>query len=91
MNDEIIGTASLIKIDVNTFELAKLAVAEKYQGFNVGKRLIEKCLSIAKKGCAEKVILYTNHNLTAVIYLYKKYNFKEVQTLHASKYLESDL
>lgn len=89
-NGEIVGTASLIKSGSDTFELAKLAVTEKYQGLSIGKRLIEKCLYTAKKEQVAKVILYTNHKLTTAIHLYRKYSFKEVEDFN-SKYLESDM
>ncbi len=89
-NEEIVGTASLIKVDEDIFELAKLAVTEKYQGLKIGKMLIEKCLYVAKQKNAKKVILFTNHILISAIELYKKFGFKEVPIVN-NKYIESDL
>lgn len=89
-NEEIVGTVSLIKVDHNTFELAKLAVTEKYQGLNIGKMLINKCLSVAKQNNAKKIILYTNKKLTSAIALYKKFHFEEISIVN-NKYIESDL
>lgn len=89
-NDELVGTVSLIKVDENTFELAKLAVTEKYQGLKIGKLLMEKCLHVAKQKNAKKVILFTNHILTSAIELYKKFDFKEIPIVN-NKYIESDL
>jgi ribosomal protein S18 acetylase RimI-like enzyme len=88
--EEIIGTVSLIKVDENTFELAKLAVAEKYQGLKIGKMLMEKCLYVAKRKEANKIIIYTNNILVSAITLYKKFDFKEIPLLN-NKYIESDL
>jgi ribosomal protein S18 acetylase RimI-like enzyme len=88
--EEIVGTVSLIKVDENTFELAKLAVTEKYQGLNIGKMLMEKCLYVAKQNNAKKIILFTNHILTSAIEVYKKFDFKEIPLVN-NKYIESDL
>ncbi len=88
--EEIVGTVSLIKVDENTFELAKLAVTEKYQGLNIGKRLMEKCLYVAKQNNAKRIILFTNHRLTSAIEVYKKFDFKEIPLVN-NKYIESDL
>lgn len=89
-NKEIVGTVSLIKVDLNTFELAKLAVTEKYQGLKIGKMLMEKCLYVAKQNNSNKIILYTNHILTSAIELYKKVGFKEIPLVN-NKYMESDI
>ncbi|KON69789.1 GCN5 family acetyltransferase [Peribacillus butanolivorans] len=90
-NIEIVGTVSLIKLDgENAFELAKLAVTEKYQGLKIGRRLMEKCIEVAKLEGASKIVLFTNHKLTAAIELYKKFGFSFV-SLKNIKYLEADL
>ncbi|WP_316632744.1 hypothetical protein [uncultured Flavobacterium sp.] len=35
-NDEIIGTASLMKSDNNTFELSKMAASDRVKGLEIG-------------------------------------------------------
>jgi ribosomal protein S18 acetylase RimI-like enzyme len=90
-NNEIVGTVSLIKlIEENAFELAKLAVTEKYQGLKIGQKLMEKCMEVAKQEGVDKVILFTNHKLISAIELYKKLGFTFV-SLENNKYLEADL
>ena len=87
---EIIGTVSLMKVDATTFELAKLAVTQKYQGMGIGRKLIERCLISAKQDHIKKIILFTHHKLFSAIALYQKFNFKEVY--HSKgKYIKSDL
>lgn len=87
---EIVGTVSLIPVDADTFELAKLAVAGEYQGMQIGSRLMEVCLQVAKEAGAKKVILYTNHQLTSAQRLYEKFGFQK--GVHVdSKYIESDI
>jgi len=89
-DEVVVGTVSLIRVDENTFELAKLAVTEKYQGLNIGRLLMEKCLYVSKEKNARNLILYTNHKLTSAIALYKKFEFKETPLVN-NKYIESDL
>lgn len=89
-NNKIVGTVSLIKIDRDTFELAKLAVTEQYQGQKIGSKLIEKCIQTAQLKKAKKIILYTNHILTAAIYLYNSFGFKEIPE-RFNKYIEADI
>ena len=36
----IVGTSSLLKVEVGHYELAKMAVTEKYKGLGIGKILI---------------------------------------------------
>jgi len=88
--EEIIGTASLIKLDTVVFELAKFAVTEKYKGLKIGNILMEKCIEMAKRESAKKLILYTNKKLVPAIGLYRKFGFTEVPVVN-SKYLEADM
>lgn len=87
---EIVGTVSLIKVDEQTFELAKLVVTEKARGLKIGNQLMDKALEFAKSKNARKVILYTNQILNSAIAVYHKYGFVEIPMLE-NKYLESDL
>jgi len=77
-NNEILGTASLIKIDDNTFELSKMAVSDKAQGLGIGNKLIEHCLAVAEENKIKKLILYSNRILLPAIHLYEKFGFVEV-------------
>lgn len=88
--EEIAGTVSLIKVDAQTFELAKLAVTEKYQGLKISNILMEKCLDVAKQNNAKKIILYSNKLLTSALKLYEKFKFKEIP-LTNTKYEEADI
>jgi N-acetylglutamate synthase-like GNAT family acetyltransferase len=78
-NNEIIGTASLLKKTDTTFELGKMAVTEKEQGKNIGKLLLKHCLDFAKENSISTLILYSNTQLQSAIHLYKKVGFQEIQ------------
>lgn len=84
LHGEIVGTASLLKKSGSVFELGKMAVSEKAQGYGIGTVLLRHCIEFAEELSIEKLILYSNTRLESAIHLYKKYGFQEVP-------LESDL
>lgn len=79
LNNEIVGTVSLLKKGATVFELGKMAVTEKAQGYGIGKLLIEHCFAVAKEKKIKELILYSNTKLASAIHLYKKYGFTEIE------------
>ncbi|PKB15215.1 GNAT family N-acetyltransferase [Flavobacterium sp. 5] len=79
LNDEIVGTSSLLKMSETVFELGKMAVSEKAQGYKIGTLLLEYCLNFAKENGIKTVILYSNTQLLSAIHLYEKFGFKEIE------------
>ena len=75
----IIGSSALIKEHDGVFELAKMSVAEPWRGKGISKLLIEVCLRKAKELRANKVELFSNHQLLAALKLYERYGFKYVE------------
>lgn len=78
LNGKIVGTASLLKKSESVFELGKMAVSGKAQGYGIGTILLEHCIRFAKELSSEKLILYSNRKLQSAIHLYKKYGFREI-------------
>jgi N-acetylglutamate synthase-like GNAT family acetyltransferase len=78
VDNEIVGTAALIKIKDKEYELGKMAVDERHQGKKIGNRLLEICLQKAKELGAKKIILFSNTILKPAIHLYQKFGFTEV-------------
>lgn len=78
LNNEILGTVSLMKIDAENFELSKMAVSDKAQGLGIGNKLLLHAFAIAKENNIKKLILYSNRILLPAIHLYKKFGFVEV-------------
>lgn len=74
---EVVGTSALFKKH-NAFELAKMAVTDKYQGLGIGKKLLEACLKKAQSAGAKHVELVSHKKLSPAIHLYKKLGFKEI-------------
>jgi len=87
-NNEVIGTVSLYKVTAHQYELAKLAITEKYKGLGFGKALVEFAIQKAKSLQAKELVLYTTKRLAAAYNLYLTYGF--VDSSKAQKYLESD-
>ncbi|MGE5106963.1 MAG: GNAT family N-acetyltransferase, partial [Sphingobacteriales bacterium] len=55
-----------------------MSVDENYQGKGIGKLLLEACINKAKEIGANKLELFSNHQLTTALSLYKKYGFHHV-------------
>ena len=77
-DNNIVGTAAIVKEGEGIYELAKMGVTAAFQGKGISRMLIEKCLNKAKELKAKKVFLYSNSQLTAAIALYKKYGFEHI-------------
>lgn len=76
---KIIGSSALIKEHDGIYELAKMSVAEPWQGKGISKLLIEVCLQKAVEVKARKIELFSNHQLLAALKLYERYGFKHVE------------
>ena len=74
---EIVGTCALIKLDGQTYELAKMAVSPLAQGLGIGYRLGEEALRKARALGAERVYLESNTQLGPALNLYYKLGFRK--------------
>lgn len=75
---EIVGTCALIKLDSNTYELAKMAVAEKARGRGIGWLLGQTAINKARELGAETLYLESNTILEPAIKLYQKLGFRKI-------------
>jgi len=74
----IAGTAALMKEHEGVYELAKMTVAPAFRGNGISKLLLAHCLAEAKKMGAKKVFLFSNHQLTTALHLYKQFGFNNI-------------
>ncbi|RPD48487.1 GNAT family N-acetyltransferase [Hymenobacter sediminis] len=74
---QIVGTCALIKMDSETYELAKMAVSPRAQGFGLGFRLGEAAINLARTLGAKRVYLESNTKLEPAINLYHKLGFRK--------------
>jgi len=78
LNNKIVGTVALIKINSQNFELGKMAVSPKVQGLGIGQQLMQYSIDFGKSQHWSNLILYSNTVLENAIYIYRKYGFIEV-------------
>ncbi len=75
---EIVGTCALIKMDSETYELAKMAVTEKARGKKIGWLLGQACIQKCRQLGAHRLFLESNTRLEPAINLYYKLGFQRV-------------
>jgi DNA-binding MarR family transcriptional regulator len=73
----IVGTCALVKLDAQTYELAKMAVSPTAQGLGIGYRLGEAALVKARALGAGRVYLESNTKLGQALNLYYKLGFRK--------------
>jgi DNA-binding MarR family transcriptional regulator/GNAT superfamily N-acetyltransferase len=79
LNKEPVGVCALIKRDdLDSYELAKMAVSPKAQGKNIGFLLGQAVIAKAASLKAKSVFLESNTILKPAIRLYEKLGFKKV-------------
>ena len=87
---KVAGTFALLNKQERIYELAKMAVAEAFQGKKIGNLMLTFCISKAKALNIKKLILFSNTILKPAIHLYRKYGFQEVP-LGDSEYNRSNI
>ncbi|MDW8845059.1 GNAT family N-acetyltransferase [Erwinia sp. MMLR14_017] len=90
LDGETVGTVAMIPGEDDAFELAKLAVTEKYKGLRIGQLLMERCIAFAEERKAKKIFLFTTDVLVAAVNLYRRNGFTDVD-LTENKYVEADM
>ncbi|MFD1140717.1 GNAT family N-acetyltransferase [Larkinella insperata] len=76
----IVGTCALLKESDGVYELAKMAVAPEVQGKQIGKKLCQHSVEIARQMGAKRVFLESNTILTPALELYKKVGFYKIES-----------
>jgi ribosomal protein S18 acetylase RimI-like enzyme len=72
------GTVAMIRMDAESFELAKMAVSPEFRGFGLGDKLMRACIDHARSAGAKCIILESNTKQEAAIRLYRKHGFVEI-------------
>lgn len=88
INDKVVGGAGIASFNdkKRICELKKLFLLPESQKMGIGKKLLESCLSFAKKEGYRECYLDTLSNMKSAIKLYEKNGFK-----HLSKPLEDTI
>jgi GNAT superfamily N-acetyltransferase len=77
LGGEVVGVCALLRLDDQTFELAKMAVAEHARGHGIGFLVGQAAVDRARAAGASRLILESNTVLTPAIALYRKLGFTE--------------
>lgn len=72
-----VGACALLKVDADSYELAKMAVAPQYQGRGIGRQLGSAAISLARAHGARRLYLESNTILERAIALYRGLGFRE--------------
>jgi DNA-binding MarR family transcriptional regulator/GNAT superfamily N-acetyltransferase len=86
VDNNVVGTCAVKKINRRLFELSKMAVSELYQSKQVGKKLALTAIGFAYEKGANKMVLDTSPKLKAAIHLYKKLGFKILSETFSTNY-----
>jgi putative acetyltransferase len=91
--DQCIGCCALLRSSADEFEVAKMAVAPKWQGTGIGRKLLQTVVEAARAAGARRLYLETNHILTPAIRLYESVGFKHLppDRIVPSPYARSDV
>lgn len=73
--DVLLGTAGVIPVEPNVYELRKMYLRPEARGRGVGQQLFDACLSFVKAKGARQLVLDTTEQMTAAIRFYEKNGF----------------
>lgn len=89
--EEVVGTAAMIRVTDERFELAKMAVVKSHRRRGVGEMLARACLGWAAARGARFVFLETNSRLDDAIRLYERLGFRHAPRRRMSDYARGDV
>jgi GNAT superfamily N-acetyltransferase len=76
--EERIGCCALIFVSPGVFEVAKMAVSERYRGLGIGRKLLEYTIAQAKVLGAHTLELASNTKLANAVHLYESLGFRHL-------------
>ena len=95
-SDQVIGTVALVPVnpkeaDLETFELAKMAIDPAFQGRGLGQKLLSHCIDWARSKRAKYIVLTTNDVLKPALRVYEKAGFVEEPDNFDDRYRRGNL
>jgi len=76
LEGQVAGTSALLHVSEQECELTKMAVRPEYQGRQIGKKMLDWLIELAKRKNYHRMILYTSPKLKKAFGLYKSKGFK---------------
>ena len=80
-NEEIVGTAALLKINSTLCELTKMSVRQNFQGRGIGRKILKSMVILASNKGYKKMVLLTSPKLTHAVKLYRSFGFTDSQEI----------
>ena len=90
LDGEVVGTCALQR-DGDRFELTKMGVIHRCRGRQVGRKLLDEAIELARKAGAPAMFLVTNSSLEPAVTLYRSLGFRVVRSGPHPKYSRGDL
>ncbi len=78
VGDQTVGTCAMLFVESGHYELAKMAVAEKFRGRGIGQRLLDAAVRWARRKNAHEITLLSHSRLSAAVGLYEKNGFEPI-------------
>jgi len=73
-----VGTVSLLKMENDVYELAKMSVHNSLRGQKIGHKIMDACIMKAKEMGAKEILILSSRKLKNALHLYTKYGFVDV-------------
>ena len=79
MNGEIVGSVLVVQSSESVAKLRLLLVEPKARGLGLGSRLVQECITFARRAGYQKLVLWTNSVLVEARHIYGKAGFKLIE------------
>lgn len=89
--DAPVGTAAVIFVHAQRYELAKMAVAASHRNQGIGERLGAAGIAWAREAGARSIFLQTNSRLANAIRLYERLGFRHAVDPDPTEYARADV
>ncbi|MGC6422468.1 MAG: GNAT family N-acetyltransferase [Flavobacteriaceae bacterium] len=91
LDAEVVGTFAYIKMNDQTFELSKMAVAKSHRGKGIGNLMMAFSIRFAEQHHWKNLVLYSSTTLDNSLHLYRKYGYMQIPLEPDCPYKRGDI